>query len=698
MSEYLRLKALAIEADRRGDRDTASAAMGKMRQLKSVYDAYGVDMELAESGPKAMSDSEARQQWIKENPWKARGEAFAAGAGDLGRNLAGMLLPDRVADAIGVGDEDIRRKRAENAELEEAHGGFYTAGQIVPTLITAGVGTGGSVLGRAIAMNPIKSAMIQGGVLGAASAGPDDRWEGAALGAAAAGIGGKVLQKAGQALSSGLAPQSEAFKKYVAAQKAIDPNFDARAPIQIAGPREGRGAGISKFYDEVVAQTPFSRTALDSQRSAFQANALKAPVNAAYGKNAGAVLEEVMPGGKFSEVGGANNLQKALETGNKLLKEQYDTATLPPLRQAFAAAKDNIDDVTKTVQPKLQKAMAQLAKQQTKVADLNAKLEALGPMMQQADEAAEAARPVYNQAQTALKKSRLALRKLEADLAKKAATAKFAADQSGTNYAAKNAQRTASLLTKAQKAVDDARAAYTAAKKASIAAAKVANPASARSEQLISEEAELLQALKNAERSFKGASTRMGTVQTEADAAIAAARSAAARQGSVLHAARLNPGVPQQARPFHNALNEAAARSQKGNPTFQAIANAADEVTPEGRVLKQAMLGAQDLASKTNQRTTVVGRTLLSGLMRTAGITAAPLTRLMATQGFQSFLLGNTAWQNAINRAYSSGQGMGARIALSQAMRAYLATGAGDTTASAAKEIRDALDQLEEES
>lgn len=196
-------------------------------------------------------------------------ENFAAGVGrgasNVGRNVVNMLpMGDKIP---GFSDADLEAANTRDRDLMDTKAGMAGdfVGSTLATLpVTAGVGaaasnaarltsSGGKILARTLA-NPAGKAAVDSALQGAIFAGPGDRLEGAAAGAAISGAmsaGGKVLKRT----------LLEPWVKKTAAAKAVESSTGRSIPLsQSAEP------GVWKsIYEGVVANMPGSGNKLRGQ-------------------------------------------------------------------------------------------------------------------------------------------------------------------------------------------------------------------------------------------------------------------------------------------------------------------------------------------------------------------------------------------------------------------------------------------------
>ena len=706
-----------------------------------AYKMYGVDTALTPESIGAAGEaakSEAQQQYIRDNPGSATTASFQAGVKKLGRNLLQMATPKFLERAVGVSDEDMARKAAEEAPLEEYAPNANLAGQIAPTGLLGGFGGAVSLAGRVpvvgktltaamtrlaakpgvaavskyMAANPYRTMVLpQGAVLGAASAGPDDREVGALTGAATAGVLGKTLEVGGRALSSGLAPMTEKAKRFIAARTQLDPTAGSHLPVTAAGPSEGVGSGIAGLYNNMFSQAGSVGHELSRQGRDIGGSAYRATTRAAFGKNADDVLNVAMPGGKISEMGGTNTFRDAIPVGRQAYKSAFDREVLPGYQGRAAVADQLLDSAQQAVKPVLSKAAAQLTAAEQRAQAAAAQASTLTPAARAAEKASAQAKKQLGLAKTMAQEAELAAKEA-AELVPKRLTntveryrserrsARRSAPERGTPptpkelAAVSNRPGVLSAQKAAQKAADDlaaAQAALKAARNASRAASGTMNKTTA-------DEAAALAAQKTAATSLRAMTTKLGTAQSKADAALAKPMLDSGRAAMELRSMQQNPGIPSNARPYVETLEAATARSKTGNPTLNQLAEEGRRTaTPQGDLVSKVALGADDLMRGSTSSANLAQRSLMykiGGLaLGTAGVVLKPV---IAGKGFQAFLLGNTNWQNAINKAYQSGQGVAARKAVSQALRAYAATEVAKTSGDATKYVKDAITELEE--
>lgn len=259
-------------------------------------------------------------EFMEERPIAGQVASFQAGAKNLGRNLAQMALPKSLEKRLGFTDEDLAESNDLEKNLKEDATAAYTAGEIIPSLA-------GGIAAKVpqLAARALPLAMAEGGTLGAALAGPDDRVQGAVTGAVTAGGlhgAGRVLRRA----IDGIAPPSKlaasAMQKGAQTpQGGVEPFI----PLSRSANKVGKGSKVRHVYDKVLDNFPAASRNLAKQSEDAVKATYENMLRQGYGKHADDVLakyrdtDSLLDAAKFGEklvaespVVGSNRIREVL--------------------------------------------------------------------------------------------------------------------------------------------------------------------------------------------------------------------------------------------------------------------------------------------------------------------------------------------------------------------------------------------------
>lgn len=276
---------------------------------ESIYKEHGYNPE--EGTPEAI---EARQQatmdaagqdWAEQNPIEGRVASYQAGARNLGRGLAQMALPQALEARFGVSDEDIKEDTAVEDPLKEAYPGAYLSGEIIPTFAVptgraaATVKKGGETAyqvlkeaARRYATTGVGRASAEGAVYGAATASPEHRVAGGAVGALG-GAAGNVLPRSLSRLGTGVAPRTGQATRAVDEIKRMG-GEEPFIPLNLAAGKTGPGAVTRWAYDAVVPLNATASRKLTKQGEEFGEAGMSAMLRGSYGKKLGNEVADVL--------------------------------------------------------------------------------------------------------------------------------------------------------------------------------------------------------------------------------------------------------------------------------------------------------------------------------------------------------------------------------------------------------------------
>lgn len=275
---------------------------GVRRWKQMHYDEHGYDPNVERPGGAETNRAvnEAGKQFIEQNPVKGRMAAYHAGARNLTRNLANMVLPKSLERRAGVTDQDIRDANNDERALKDNLGGYYLAGEAVTSMAggagvgaAAKAGAGGRMLTQALSKVPHHQALgtVAGGAtVGAATAGPDDRTAGAMLGAVG-GAGARVLHKAGSAALRGVAPMAPAARRLQKAMGQTPNGEEVFIPAAAATNPSGKGAMTNWIYNRIMPHFPNASRVTYGQMEEVEQTFVKNLIRQAYGKHADEVIE-----------------------------------------------------------------------------------------------------------------------------------------------------------------------------------------------------------------------------------------------------------------------------------------------------------------------------------------------------------------------------------------------------------------------
>ena len=257
--DYEQLRRFAIEADKRGDREAAMAAMRKMQEMKpaAVGQTGSIADPLAQGATLGFADEIA---------------------GIVGAIPASFQTGNSIADSYRGIRDAARQQRTDFAERNPK---TALAAELGGGLLTGGIGTK-YVAGAKGADLVRKSAMLGGLLGGTSGAGysTEDSVTGvlgdAAQGAAIGGAVGAAFPAAGQALAKAKRAAQTAAAPSQNYTQAVD--VLKRNGVPVTG-GQVRGSNWQKVVEEQLGDTPIIGTPLqrvrEDQRTAFQKGLLR---------------------------------------------------------------------------------------------------------------------------------------------------------------------------------------------------------------------------------------------------------------------------------------------------------------------------------------------------------------------------------------------------------------------------------------